>query len=88
MLRMTVDPTDRLSCPIAVADVAHDLPAQIAYRPEDAARDQVTLHLRKPEFNLIEPGRIGRGEMQVHVGVRLQELRDPLRLVRGEVYPE
>jgi hypothetical protein len=85
MLRMTVDPTDRVSRPITVANVAHDLPAQITHRPENAAGDQVALHLREPKFNLVEPGRVSWGEMQVHVGVRRQELRDPFGLVRREV---
>lgn len=58
--------------------VAHELARLVANRGEDAARDHLTFDPCKPDFNLIEPGRIGRREAQVDVGMVGQK-----RLHRG-----
>jgi hypothetical protein len=42
---ISIDPSDRPSHSIVMANVAHDLPAQIADRAEDAAHDQVPFDL-------------------------------------------
>lgn len=49
-------------------DVLHEFSPQVGHRREYAARNDVALDLGKPEFDLVEPGGIGRSEVQ---GVRL-----------------
>ena len=57
-----------------MADVAHQLARQVFDRGEDSARDDITLDFGKPQFDLVKPRGIGRGVMQVELGVSLQEL--------------
>ena len=40
---------------------------------------------REPDFDLVEPGGIGGREVQVHVGVVGQELRNALGLMRRKI---
>jgi hypothetical protein len=56
MSDVTIGPLERFGVGIVVTDVAHDFAFEIVSRREDAASDQVTLDLRKPDFDLIEPG--------------------------------
>jgi len=47
-------------------DVLHELSPQVGHRREHAARNDVALYLGKPEFDLVEPGEIGRSEVQMN----------------------
>ena len=66
-------------------DVAHELAGQILDRGEDAAGNDIALDPGEPVFNLIEPGGIGRGEVQMHLGMSGQELRAPAGLMRDKL---
>ncbi len=68
-----------------MADVPHELSAQVGDRGEDASCDDVTLDLGEPQLDLAELGRVSRHEVQVDVGVPIQELGDLLGLVRTQV---
>ena len=70
---------------IVQPDIAHDLPFQILLRCKDAARDEIALDLRKPEFHLVEPGGVGRREMQVDGRMVLQERLHLFGFVRREI---
>ena len=52
-------------------DVAAQLPGQIGGGGEDAARDDVALHLGEPQLDLIQPRRIGGREVETDVGMLL-----------------
>jgi hypothetical protein len=66
-------PADRLCRLVVMADVPANLAREIVDRGKNAAREQISFDLREPEFDLIEPRRVCRREMQPHVGVRDQE---------------
>jgi len=68
-----------------MTDVSSDLPREISDRGKDASREQVPLDLGEPQFDLIQPRRIGRREVQPDIGVRDQERAHGLRLMRREV---
>src|SRR3972149_9997459 len=85
MRGIAIGPANRPGRPVVVANVAHDLAAQIGHRANDTTGDQSPLHLREPEFDLVEPGGIGRCEVQGHAGRRRQELYHSLGLVSGEI---
>src|SRR3954462_1546805 len=80
-----VRPSDGLRGLVVVAGVLYDLPPQLSHRGEDAARENVAFNLRKPELNLIEPRRVRRREVKVHMGMLRQERSDLLGFVRGEI---
>ena len=52
---------------------------------EDAAGNEVAFNLREPQFDLVEPGRIGRREVQVDRRMVMKEHGDLPRLVCGEI---
>ena len=66
-------------------DVAHQFPAQVGDRGEDAPRRDVALDLREPEFDLIEPRRIRRRVMEMDGRMCHQEGPDLLRFVGREI---
>ena len=47
---------------------------QVGDGREDAAREQIALDLREPQFDLVQPRRIGRREVQPHL--RMIDPRD------------
>src|SRR5450759_3330400 len=66
-------------------DVTAEFASQIGYRGEDAARDDVAFDLGKPDFDLVEPGRVSGREVKPDSGMLLEEVAHRLSLVRGEV---
>lgn len=70
---------------IVVADVAHELAGETFHRGEDAPCNDVACDLAEPQFELIQPCRIGEGKVQPHFGVLSQEVHQLLALVRREI---
>src|SRR5215468_12186230 len=68
-----------------MADVVHELSPQVGDRREYTARNDVALDFGKPELDLVEPGGIGRSEMQVNLGMSSQKVVDLSGLMGGEV---
>ena len=85
MRRIAIAPANRFRRLVVVPDVATNLAREVSDRGEDAPGEQIALDLRKPELDLIEPGRIGRREMQMHVRVVEEKGAHGLGLVRREV---
>ena len=67
---------------VVVPDVAQQLPLQIRDGSEYPSRDDVAVDLAEPQLDLIQPGRVGRSEVQVNFGMHRQEVRDRPALVR------
>ena len=80
-----VRPFDRSGFTIVGADIAHDFAVQIFDRSKDAAGDEIALNFREPDFDLIEPRRIGRRVMNAHLGMTSQKIADCLGLMRAQV---
>ena len=68
-----------------MSDIAHELSFEIRHRGKDATGDDVAFDLGEPEFNLVEPGRLRRGKVQMHSRVLGEERLNPRGLVRREV---
>lgn len=66
-------------------NIAHELAFEIRDRGEDPARDHVVFDLGKPELNLVEPGRVRRGKVQLDLRVLGEKRFDAPSLVRREV---
>ena len=67
------------------SDVAHKFAFQIVQGREDASGDDVALDLREPELHLVQPGGVGRREVQLHMRMGMQEGLDMGGLVRREI---
>jgi hypothetical protein len=57
-------PGQRFGSLDVLADVPHELSAQIGDGGEDATGDDVALDPGEPQFDLVEPGRVSRREVQ------------------------
>ena len=68
-----------------MTDIAHEFFGQVLDGGEDAARDHIAFDFGEPELHLIQPRRVRRCEMQMHLRIDLQELSDSPSLVRREV---
>lgn len=55
------------------ADVAHQLARQVTNGCEHATGDDLALNPPEPSLNLIQPGRIGRCEVEMHVGMFVEK---------------
>ena len=66
-------------------DRASDFAGEVGFGSKDAAGDQIALNFGEPDFDLIEPGRVSRGVMELNVGMGDEELPHGLGLVRRKV---
>ena len=66
-------------------DVAHKLARQVLDRSKNASGDHVAFDFGEPVLNLIEPGGVSRGEVQVKMGMLGKELLNSLSFMAGQV---
>ena len=64
-----------------MADVTHELARQVIDRIENASRNNVALNLGKPDFDLVQPRRVGWGVVNAKVGMGMEETKDLLSFV-------
>src|SRR3954447_2507183 len=82
---VSISPTDRLRCIVVASNVAKNFASQISDRRKDSATEDVPFNFGEPEFDLVQPGRIRRGEMQVHAGMGGEERPHLLGLMGRQV---
>jgi hypothetical protein len=68
-----------------VPDIAHQFAGQVLDRGEDSAGDDIALDPGEPVFDLIEPGGVGRGVMEMDFGMSREELLNSFGLVGRKV---
>ena len=78
---ISIFPLHRTGRFVVLTDVSQELPLQIRDGSEDASRDDIALDLTEPQLDLIQPGRVGRSEVQVNFGMHRQEVRNRPALV-------
>src|SRR5262245_19435555 len=82
---IAITPPDRFRRLVVVADVPTNLAREVGDRTEDAARQEIAFDFRKPQLDLVEPGRIGRREVELDGRVLQKKRSHRLRLMRREV---
>jgi hypothetical protein len=82
---LSIGPFERLGAFVVDFDIASDFAGEVGFRSKDAAGDQIALNFGEPDFDLIEPGRVSRGVVELKVGMGGEELRHGLGLVRRKV---
>ena len=68
-----------------MTDVAHELAGQVPDRGEDSTGDYIAFDPGKPVFDLVEPGGVGRREVQMNFGVGGKKLFHPAGLMSREI---
>ena len=66
-------------------DRAHERSFEIGHRGKDATGEDIAFDLGEPPFDLVEPGGVRRGNVQMPPRVRGEDRLDPRGLVRREV---
>ena len=64
-----------------MAQVTHDFSFEIKPGTENAPGNHIALELGKPEFDLVEPGRVSGGVMEGDLRMALQKLCHPFGLM-------
>jgi len=82
---LSIGPFERLGAFVVDFDIASDFAGEVGFGREDATGDQIALNFGEPDFDLIEPGRVSRGVVELKVGMGGEELRHGLGLVRRKV---
>ena len=67
------------------ADVANELTLETLHGIEDASGNNIAINFGKPNFDLVDPIRVGWGIMDPYSGVSLKELKKFLPLIRTRV---
>ena len=82
---MSIGPLEGFGAFVVALDIAGDFASEVSFGSEDAAGDQIALNFGEPEFDLIEPGRVSRGVMDLKVRMKREELSHSPGLVRRKV---
>ena len=82
---ISIGPFEGLGAFVVDLDIASNFAGQVGFGSKDAAGDQIALNFGEPDFDLIEPGRVSRGVMELNIGMSGEELRHGLGLVRRKV---
>ena len=85
MRRIAIAPADRFRRLVVVPDVPANFPREVSHGREDTAREEIPFDLGKPEFDLVEPRRVGWCEMEPHLRMFLQEVLDSFGLVSRQI---
>jgi len=68
-MHLTMSPVDGLGHSAVGANMPHQVAAEVAHRGEDAPIDHIALILGKPDFHLVQPGRVSRSEVGFYLRV-------------------
>src|SRR6266404_4593619 len=70
---------------VVLLDVTDQLSEQVGRGSEDSPSDDIALNFGKPDLDLIEPTRIGRGVMDPYGWIGLEELENILGFMCAQV---
>ena len=80
-----IDPLEGFGSFVMGLDIASDFASKVRSGSEDAAGEQIALNFGEPEFDLIEPGRVSWGVMDLKVRMKREKLSHSPGLVRRKV---
>ena len=78
-------PAEGCSGFVVLLDVTDQLSGEVVGRGEDSPSDDIALNFGKPDLDLIEPTGIGRGVMDPHRWIGLEELENILGFMCAQV---
>ena len=70
---------------VVLLDVADELSRQIGFGSEDSSSNDMALNFGKPDFDLIEPARIGRSVMNPNGRIGVEELENAFGFMCAQV---
>ena len=85
MVNILISPAEGCRGFVVLLDVTKELSRQVSFGSEDSSINDRALNFRKPDFNLVEPTRIGRRVMEPNCRIGIEELKNALGFVRAQV---
>ena len=85
MVDILVSPPEGCCGFVVLLDVADELSRQIGFESEDSSSNDMALNFGKPDFDLIEPARIGRSVMNPNGRIGVEELENAFGFMCAQV---
>ena len=85
MVDILVSPPEGCCGFVVLLDVADELSRQIGFGSEDSSSNDMALNFGKPDFDLIEPARIGRSVMNPNGRIGVEELENAFGFMCAQV---
>lgn len=85
MVDILVSPPEGCCGFVVLLDVADELSRQIGFGSEDSSSNDMALNFGKPDFDLIEPTRIGRSVMNPNGRIGVEELENAFGFMCAQV---
>ena len=85
MVDILVSPPEGCCGFVVLLDVAEELSRQIGFGSEDSSSNDLALNFGKPDFDLIEPARIGRSVMNPNGRIGVEELENAFGFMCAQV---
>ena len=85
MVDILVSPPEGCCGFVVLLDIADELSRQIGFGSEDSSSNDMALNFGKPDFDLIEPARIGRSVMNPNGRIGVEELENAFGFMCAQV---
>ena len=85
MVDILVSPPERCCGFVVLLDVAQELSGQVGSGSENPPSNDIALNFGKPDFDLIEPARIGRSVMNPNGRIGVEELENAFGFMCAQV---
>ena len=85
MVNILISPVEGGCGFVVLLDVTKELSGQVSFGSEDSSSNDSALNFGKPDFDLVEPTRIGRRVMEPNCRIGVEELKNTLGFVRAQV---
>ena len=85
MVNILISPVEGCGGFVVLLDVTKELSRQVSFGGEDSSSDDSALNFGKPDFDLIEPTRIGWRVMDANGRIGVEELQNTLGFMCAQV---
>src|ERR1700688_3486727 len=85
MVNILISPAEGCRGFVVLLDVTKELSREVSFGSEDSSSNDSALNFRKPDFDLVEPTRIGRRVMEPNCWIGVEEFKNTLGFVRAQV---
>ena len=85
MVNILISPAEGCGGFVVLLDVTKELSRKVGFGSKDSSSNDSALNFRKPDFDLVEPTRIGRRIMEPNCWIGVEEFKNTLGFVGAQV---